>query len=168
MKLGFCLVLIASLGLVFASFAQDRPSDQNAAEAAAGLRAQLVEVQAKEAELNSRMSRLEEDLKPENIERSLAGVGSTKPEELREQRKRQLTIERDGLRKQLDLLAASRSRLESAIVAADARAYQQSAQQPSLTQTLVYSFRRPRVLVGVATLIGILALIGVIAFLRRS
>ncbi|HYK21147.1 MAG TPA: hypothetical protein VEV42_10460, partial [Pyrinomonadaceae bacterium] len=55
------------------------------------LRAQLLEVQTKEEALRARAEQLEESLKPENIERSLAGVGSTKPEELREARRRQLT-----------------------------------------------------------------------------
>ena len=53
------------------------------------LRAQLVDLQTKETELQMRARQLEEELKPENIERSLAGFGSTKPEELREQRRRQ-------------------------------------------------------------------------------
>src|SRR6266403_6070062 len=59
---------------------------------AVSLRAQLVETQAKQAELQTRLEQLEEDLKPENIERSLAGVGSTHPEELREARRRELEI----------------------------------------------------------------------------
>ena len=37
---------------------------------------------------------LEEDLKPENIERALAGFGSTKPEEVRDRRRRLLMIEK--------------------------------------------------------------------------
>jgi hypothetical protein len=70
---------------------------------------------------------LEESLKPENIESSLAGVGSTKPEDLREQRRRQLEIERNGVQAQLNLLATSHTRLEQAIAQADAEAYRQSA-----------------------------------------
>jgi hypothetical protein len=91
------------------------------------LRAQLLEVQTKEEALRARAEQLEESLKPENIERSLAGVGSTKPEELREARRRQLTIERDGVQAQLKLLETSRQRLETAIANAEIRAYQQSA-----------------------------------------
>ena len=92
------------------------------------MRAQLTDVQARETELQARARQLDEDLKPENIERSLAGVGSTKPEELRELRRRQLTIERDSVRTQLNLLATSRERLESAIRRAEGFAYQQSAE----------------------------------------
>jgi uncharacterized protein YlxW (UPF0749 family) len=100
----------------------------DAAQTVADLRAQLTDVQARENELQAHARQLDEDLKPENIERSLAGVGSTRPEELREHRRRQLTIERDSVRTQLKLLATSRERLESAIRRAEGVAYQQSAE----------------------------------------
>jgi hypothetical protein len=103
------------------------PAQTNAQERAASLRAQLAEVEAKQTELQTRLQNLEEKLKPENIESALAGVGSTHPEDLREQRRRQLEIERNGVRAQLDLLATSHSRLEAAIGRADADAYRQSA-----------------------------------------
>ena len=98
-----------------------------AQEKAASLRVQLTEVETKQAQLQTRLQTLEENLKAENIEHSLAGVGSTRPEDLREQRRRQFEIERNGVRAQLDLLATSHSRLETAIAQADADAYRQSA-----------------------------------------
>src|SRR4030081_1323924 len=49
-------------------------------ERAANLRAQLVDVLAKQTELQMRLQRIEEEIKPENIERSVAGIGSTHPE----------------------------------------------------------------------------------------
>ena len=98
-----------------------------AQEKAANLRSQLSEVETKQADLQARLQKLEENLKPENIENSLAGVGSTHPEDLRAQRRRQLEIERNGVQAQLNLLAASHSRLETAIAQADAEAYRQSA-----------------------------------------
>ena len=98
-----------------------------AQEKAASLRSQLSEVEAKQAELQARLQQLDENLKPENIEHSLAGVGSTRPEDLREQKRRQLEIERNGVKAQLDILARSHSRLETAIAQADAEAYRQSA-----------------------------------------
>ena len=98
-----------------------------AQEKAASLRAQLAEVETKQAELQTRLQNLDEQLKPENIESALAGVGSTHPEDLREQRRRQLEIERNGVRAQLDLLATHHSRLETAIATADSEAYRQSA-----------------------------------------
>lgn len=109
---------------------------QNTAqEKAASLRSQLSEVEAKQSELQTRLQKLEENLKSENIENSLAGVGSTRPEDLREQRRRQLEIERNGVRAQLDLLAVSHSRLETAIAQADADAYRQSAAPATATAT---------------------------------
>ena len=98
---------------------------QRAAERAAQLRVQLSDIQTQEADLQTRLAQINEDIKPENIERSLAGVGSTRPEELREARRRQLEIQRQGVQTQLNVLAASRQRLESAIASADAEAYRQ-------------------------------------------
>lgn len=106
---------------------ESTPVQTGAQEKAAALRSQLSEVEAKQAELQTRLQQLEENLKPENIENSLAGVGSTRPEDLREQRRRQLEIERNGVKAQLDILARSHSRLETAIAQADAEAYRQSA-----------------------------------------
>src|SRR5258705_5331891 len=87
---------------------------------------QLSEVQVRKAEMQARDEQLEEILKPENIERSLAGLGSTQPERLREQRRRQLEIPRAGVRVHLDELDRSQTRLETAIGEADAVAYWQS------------------------------------------
>jgi hypothetical protein len=127
MKFTLSLILFVALipTLVANVYAQ---SNSSAAQSVADLRAQLTDVQARENELQARARQLDEDLQPENIERSLAGVGSTKPEELRELRRRQLTIERDSVRTQLNLLATSRERLESAIRRAEGFAYQESAE----------------------------------------
>ncbi|MBA3515054.1 MAG: hypothetical protein H0T77_11845 [Pyrinomonadaceae bacterium] len=102
-------------------------AQRTAQERAAGLRQQLAEVQAKQTELETRFRQLEEDLKPENIEKGLAGTGSTRPEELREQRRRQLEIEKKNVQTRLDQLAISRTRFETGIVQADAAAYHSSA-----------------------------------------
>ena len=123
-KIGLLLALLMLSGAVYA---QDGGS---AAETVEKLRAQLLEVQAKEDDLRGRLAQLDESIKPENIERSLAGIGSTKPEQLREARRRQLAIERDGVLAQLKTAETSRQRLESAIANAEALAYQQSAQPP--------------------------------------
>ena len=84
-------------------------------------------MQVTKAEMQARDEQLEEDLRPENIERSLAGIGSTRPELLRERRRRQLEIARAWVRAQLDELNRSQTRLETAIAEADAAAYWQSA-----------------------------------------
>lgn len=107
----------------------------NAQEKAARLRSQLTEIEAKQSELQTRLQKLEENLKPENIEHNLAGIGSTRPEDLREQRRRQLEIERNGVRAQLDLLATSHTRMQTAIAQADAEAYRQSAAPVAASST---------------------------------
>jgi prefoldin subunit 5 len=128
----FLYVFVVSVAVVVIGAAPDAlvpavAAQSSAQEKAANLRAQLSEVETKQAELQTRRQDLDEQLKPENIEKTLAGVGSTKPEDLREQRRRQLEIERNGVQRQLDLLATSHTRLEAAIAQADAEAYRQSA-----------------------------------------
>lgn len=86
----------------------------------AALRAELRDVQSKESDLEARAEEIDYALKPENIERSTAGYGTTHPEELREQRKRQLESEKLRVRKQLDGLAISHTRLDQAIATSDA------------------------------------------------
>src|SRR5438876_2309066 len=124
-----CIRLTVFLGVLVAIglLAVRTPAQSNAQERAANLRAQLIEAQARQAELQTRLQQLEEDLKPENIERSLAGVGSVHPEELREARRRQLEIAKKGVQSQLEILATGRAHLEAAIASADAQSYQQSA-----------------------------------------
>ena len=99
----------------------------SAQEVADNLRVQMSEVEVRQAEMQARAEQLEEDLKPENIERSLAGIGSTHPEQLREQRRRQLEIASTLVRVRLEELDRTHTRLETAIAEADAEAYWQSA-----------------------------------------
>jgi chromosome segregation ATPase len=90
-----------------------------AEQRATQLRTELRDVQAKEADLEARAEDIDYAIKPENIERSVAGFGSTRPEDVREQRRRQLENEKVRVRKQLDQLAASRMQIEQAIAASD-------------------------------------------------
>jgi chromosome segregation ATPase len=89
---------------------------------AENFRTQLRDVQTKEADLQARADQIEFDLRPENIERASQTFGSTRPEEVRDARRRQLENERERVRSQLQLLAQSRARLETAIANADAEA----------------------------------------------
>lgn len=91
-----------------------------AEQRSAQMRTELREVQAKKAELEAHLEDVEFALKPENIERSTAGYGTTRPEEVREQRRKQLESERDRVRKQLDQLTASEDHLQQAIATSDA------------------------------------------------
>lgn len=125
LKSGLALLLL----LVFSAAAYGQES---AAESADKLKMQLLEVQGQEEALRARVQDLNEALKPENIERSLAGIGSTRPEELRESRRRQLTVERDGVQAQLNTLEAGKQRLETALRNAEILAYQQSARPTNM------------------------------------
>jgi len=111
---------------VFALLVAPAMAQSGAQESAAKLRAQLTDLQAQQADLQSRLTQLDEEIKPENIERSLAGIGSTHPEDLREARRRQLETQRKGIQSQLDTLATTRARLEAAIAAADAQSYRET------------------------------------------
>jgi hypothetical protein len=164
--------LLSVLILMFAAsgYAQEQPPT-TAAESLEKLRAQLLDVQAKEQELRDRAQQLEESLKPENIERSLAGVGSTRPEELREHRRRQLTKERDGVLAQLKVVETSRQRLETAILNAQGRAYQESARPTPVDQlqlVTVSSVWGYRWLMFGGGGVAALALAGGVLFYRRK
>jgi hypothetical protein len=125
------LIRISAAALLIVIFFVSAAAQQTAQDRAAALHAQLAEVQTQQAEMQVRLAQLEEALKPENIASSLAGVGSTHPEILREQRRKQLETEKAGVNTQLERLAISQRRLEVAVGEADAVAYQQSA-QPSV------------------------------------
>ncbi len=84
------------------------------------LRSQQVEVESKLADLQSRLEQTEYWLKPENIERATATFGTTRPEEAREARRRQLESEKSRLQAQIKILETSRIRLEQAVANADA------------------------------------------------
>jgi len=120
--------LMLLLFVLISSVSLSAQEPESAAERVENLKAQLLDVQGREADLRGRLQELDEMIKPENIERSLAGVGSTRPEELREARRRQLSIERDGVLAQLQTIETSRLRLEGALANAEALAYQESAQ----------------------------------------
>jgi ribosomal protein S7 len=132
------LVLLAALVILcpLQSPAQDKPT---AAETVENLKLELIDVKAREDNLKLRVQQLDEDLKPENIVRALAGVGSTRPEELREQRRRQLTIEKTGVVAQLEETTALRSRLEADLTTAEVEAYQQSAKRNTLQNEMLVS-----------------------------
>jgi hypothetical protein len=109
---------------------------------ASSLKQQLLDLESKETRLRMRLEELDEQLKPESIERELAGIGSTHPEELREHRRKLLTIELNGLQTQLDLLEEERARVEAAIAAAGTAASLEYA-PPSPSPLLVTAPAKP-------------------------
>jgi chromosome segregation ATPase len=115
--------LAGTIFLALAATAQAAAQDLATVEQQAEtLRAQLRDVIDKQARLESRAQQLDEALKPENIERSVAGIGTTDATALRDQRRQQLEREKAGVEEQLQSLATSRSRLEASIASAEAEA----------------------------------------------
>lgn len=83
------------------------------------LRRQLFELIEKETSLRSRLMQIEEDLRPESIERAQSLVGSTRTVELRDVRRRILDNERKGFETLLIQTAQSRVRLDEDVRQAD-------------------------------------------------
>ena len=91
----------------------------HAEERAEVLRKQLIELIEKETAYRSRMTQFDEDLRPENIERSMAGIGGTRTAEMRDTRRRVLENDRKGIENLLSVTAQSRVRLEEDVRQAD-------------------------------------------------
>jgi DNA repair exonuclease SbcCD ATPase subunit len=117
------LLLFVLLTASFTALAQN----SSAFEQTQKMRAELSQLHDREAEIKIRLTELDYDLKPENIERHFAGVGSVHPEELREARRKQLQLEKDRLVGQLSEIDQNQARLETEIQISDSKAYQQSA-----------------------------------------
>ncbi|HEV8186918.1 MAG TPA: hypothetical protein VGP83_04165 [Pyrinomonadaceae bacterium] len=83
------------------------------------LRSQLMDIQSKIADFESKLEQIEWAMKPENIEASTAGYGTTRPEAVREARRKSLESERTRVQAQLKLAETSKSRLELAVSNAD-------------------------------------------------
>lgn len=83
------------------------------------LRKQLLELIEKETTLKSRAVQIEEDMRPENIERTTSLAGTTRPAELREARRKVLDTERRGVASLLNQIAEGRDRLEDDVRQAD-------------------------------------------------
>jgi prefoldin subunit 5 len=107
------------LALASPTWAQDLSAVEQQVER---LHAQLREVTEKQSQLQERARRLDEDLRPENVERSVAPVGTTDARALRDQRRQQLERQKAAVDEQLSSLAASRTRLEAAISTAETEA----------------------------------------------
>lgn len=84
------------------------------------LRTQLMDVQGKIADFEAKIEQLDYALRPENLDNSMAGYGSTRPEAARDARRKQLESEKSRVQAQLKLAETSRSRLEGAVGNADA------------------------------------------------
>jgi hypothetical protein len=90
-----------------------------AEERAEILRKQLIELIEKETQFKMRLAQLEEDIRPENIERTLSTYGTTRTVEIRETRRRVLENEKRGVESLLQITSQSRLRLEEDVRQAD-------------------------------------------------
>jgi len=86
------------------------------------LRAQLRDVVEREAQLQDCAAQIEEDLRPENVERSVAGVGTTDAEALRAKRREDLEKQKADLTARLAEASTKRAGLEADIATAEAEA----------------------------------------------
>jgi len=90
-----------------------------AEERAEILRKQLIELLEKETQFKMRLVQLEEEMRPENIERTLSTYGTTRTVEIRETRRRVLESEKRGVESLLQVTSQSRLRLEDDVRQAD-------------------------------------------------
>ena len=91
-----------------------------AEERAGILRKQLIESIERETAYRSRLAQMDKEVRPENVERALSGIGTTRTAEIRDARRRSLEIEKRGLESLLNLNTQSRARLEDDVRQADA------------------------------------------------
>ncbi len=84
------------------------------------LQSDLNDMTAKEAALNKRLDEIEREQQPDRIQRSLAGVGSTRPEEERDAIVKKLSSEKRQIQSQLETLRSTRARIPGLIVNAEA------------------------------------------------
>jgi uncharacterized protein YlxW (UPF0749 family) len=82
--------------------------------------AQLLATMEKETTLQARADQLDEQLRTENIDRALAGVGGLHPEDAREALRRRLTNDKRRVQSQLDLLHQDHTRLQASLADSDA------------------------------------------------
>jgi hypothetical protein len=86
------------------------------------LRKQLIELTEKETAFRTRIMQIDEDMRPDSIDRSLivGSVGTTRTTEIRDTRRRVLDNERRGVESLLNQTSQSRARLEEDVRQADA------------------------------------------------
>lgn len=87
------------------------------------LRKQLFELIEKETSLKTRLVQIDEEMRPESIERTMNLVGTTRTAEMRDTRRRVLDNERKGVESLMIQTGQSRLRLEEDVKQADALVY---------------------------------------------
>ena len=84
------------------------------------LQLHMYEISEKEQPLLARMEQINQQLRPEALERTMAGVGSVRPEDLRDEVRKKLSSEKVRLQTQLDLLRQDRGRTQASLATTDA------------------------------------------------
>ena len=87
---------------------------------AEGLRKQLFDMIEKESNIRTKIDQLDNEMRPEALERSFATVGSLRPEELRAQKRRSLEIEKRNQETLLVEVQKNRTNIEQSLQRADA------------------------------------------------
>lgn len=90
-----------------------------AEQRAEAVQAQLRETMEKEANLQARLDQLEEQSRPESIDRQVAVVGSFRPDVERDRLRAQYENEKRRTRELIDVNARQRQRLETSLATAD-------------------------------------------------
>ena len=84
------------------------------------LQMRLLDIAEKEGGLQSRVEQVNEQLRPENLDATLAGVGSLRPEDAREDTRKRLSTEKQRIQTHLDLLRQDRVRTQASLASSDA------------------------------------------------
>ena len=84
-----------------------------------GLRKQLFEMIEKESNIRTKIDQIDNEMRPEALERSFATVGSLRPEELRAQKRRSLEIEKRNQETLLVEVQKNRTNIEQSLQRAD-------------------------------------------------
>ncbi|CAN5438211.1 MAG: hypothetical protein ACR2M8_12260 [Pyrinomonadaceae bacterium] len=83
------------------------------------LRKQLFEMIEKESAIKTKLDLIENDIRPEAIEKSVAFAGSLRPEELRNMRRKNLEIEKTNLQSLLTEIQRTKANLDQNVQRAD-------------------------------------------------
>lgn len=90
-----------------------------AEQRAESLRRQLFELIEKENGVRTRLEQINYEARPENLDRAAAFAGSLRPEEIRDQRRKSLEVEKRNLETLLTQIQTSRAALEENVRKAD-------------------------------------------------
>ena len=90
-----------------------------AEQRAEAVQAQLRETLEKEANLQARIEQIDDAMRPENLNRQVALVGTFRPDEERDRLRRQYENEKSRVQSLLDVNAKQRQRLEASLASAD-------------------------------------------------